>query len=46
MDKKVRNIAIHAYQEINWEIVYAIITSRLEDFVEFARAVSNAADLP
>jgi uncharacterized protein YutE (UPF0331/DUF86 family) len=41
-----RNIAVHAYQEINWEIVYAIITSRLEDFVEFARAVSNAADLP
>lgn len=41
-----RNIAVHAYQEINWEIVYAIITSRLEDFVEFARAVSDAADLP
>ena len=40
-----RNIAVHAYQEINWEIVYAIITSRLEDFVEFARAVSDAADL-
>jgi uncharacterized protein YutE (UPF0331/DUF86 family) len=40
-----RNIAVHAYQEINWEIVYAIITSRLEDFVEFARAVSDAAGL-
>jgi uncharacterized protein YutE (UPF0331/DUF86 family) len=40
-----RNIAVHAYQEITWEIVYAIITSRLEDFVEFARAVSYAADL-
>ena len=41
-----RNIAVHAYQEINWEIVYAIITSRLTDFVEFARAVSVAAQLP
>jgi uncharacterized protein YutE (UPF0331/DUF86 family) len=41
-----RNVAVHAYQEINWEIVYAIITSRLEDFVEFARAVAVSADLP
>jgi uncharacterized protein YutE (UPF0331/DUF86 family) len=41
-----RNVAVHAYQEINWRIVYAIITSRLEDFVAFARAVSTAANLP
>jgi uncharacterized protein YutE (UPF0331/DUF86 family) len=41
-----RNVAVHAYQEINWEIVYAIITTRLSDFVEFAKAVSNAAKLP
>jgi uncharacterized protein YutE (UPF0331/DUF86 family) len=41
-----RNVAVHAYQEINWEIVYAIITTRLADFVEFAEAVSDAADLP
>ncbi len=40
-----RNVAVHAYQEINWKIVYAIITTRLADFVEFAKAVSNAADL-
>jgi uncharacterized protein YutE (UPF0331/DUF86 family) len=40
-----RNVAVHAYQEINWEIVYAIITTRLKDFVEFAQAVSIAADL-
>lgn len=41
-----RNVAVHAYQEINWKIVYAIITTRLEDFVAFARAVSKAAELP
>jgi uncharacterized protein YutE (UPF0331/DUF86 family) len=41
-----RNVAVHAYQEINWEIVYAIITTRLADFVEFARAVSRTAGLP
>ena len=41
-----RNIAVHAYQEINWEVVYSIITTRLTDFVEFARAVSTAAELP
>jgi len=40
-----RNIAVHAYQEINWEVVYSIITTRLTDFVEFAKAVSIAADL-
>lgn len=40
-----RNIAVHAYQEINWEVVYSIITKRLTDFVEFAKIVSNAAGL-
>ena len=41
-----RNIAVHAYQEINWKIVHAIITSRLSDFVDYAKAVSRAAELP
>jgi uncharacterized protein YutE (UPF0331/DUF86 family) len=41
-----RNIAVHAYQEINWKIVYTIITTRLSDFVDYAKAVSRAADLP
>ena len=40
-----RNIAVHAYQETNWSIVYAIITTRLPDFVEFAKAVARAVDL-
>jgi len=41
-----RNIAVHAYQEINWEVVYSIITTRLSDFADFAKAVAVAADLP
>jgi len=40
-----RNVAVHAYQEINWKIVYAIITTRLTDFVDYAKAVSRASDL-
>ena len=40
-----RNVAVHAYQEINWEIVYSIITTRLSDFVDFAKAISKAAGL-
>ncbi len=40
-----RNIAVHAYQEINWKMVYSIITIQLSDFVEFAKAVSKHARL-
>ena len=40
-----RNIAVHAYQGINWRMVYSIITKQIEDFVEFARAISKAAEL-
>ena len=31
-----RNTAVHAYQEIDWEIVYSIITTRLGDFRAYA----------
>jgi uncharacterized protein YutE (UPF0331/DUF86 family) len=41
-----RNIAVHAYQQINWKIVYAIITTRLSDFIDYARAVSLSVGLP
>ena len=40
-----RNIAVHAYQEINWDIVFSIITTRLTDFMEFGKAIAHAADL-
>ena len=34
-----RNLAVHAYHEISWEIVFSIITERLQDFSTFARHV-------
>ena len=34
-----RNISVHAYQVLDWEIVHTIATQRLGDFVEFARAI-------
>lgn len=39
-----RNTAVHTYQEISWEIVYAIITERLVDFRDFTRAVMEFID--
>jgi len=40
-----RNVAVHAYQQINWTMVYSIITTRLDDFRAFADAVARAARL-
>jgi uncharacterized protein YutE (UPF0331/DUF86 family) len=34
-----RNIAVHDYQAIDWHIVHAIATRRIDDFREFAEAV-------
>ncbi|MDA3806698.1 MAG: DUF86 domain-containing protein [Thiomicrorhabdus sp.] len=34
-----RNTAVHAYQEIDWLIVYRIITEHLDDFRDFARQI-------
>ncbi len=34
-----RNIAVHSYQTINWDVVYQIITTDLEDFKQFIKAV-------
>ena len=36
-----RNISVHAYQTLDWEIVYSIATKRLDDFVEFGRAIEE-----
>ena len=35
-----RNIAVHNYESINWEIVYSILRFHLPDFLEFARIVA------
>ena len=34
-----RNIAVHNYETINWQIVHAIATRHLGDFSDFANAV-------
>jgi len=37
-----RNIAIHNYEAIDWEIVHAIAARHREDFTAFAGAVADA----
>ncbi|WP_394809716.1 DUF86 domain-containing protein [Nitrosomonas sp.] len=36
-----RNIAVHHYEAVNWEIVYAICQNSLQDFRRFAQEVSR-----
>ncbi len=36
-----RNVAIHNYATINWEIVYAISEKSLDDFRAFAKEISS-----
>ncbi len=33
-----RNVVVHNYDEVNWEIVFSICKNHLDDFREFARA--------
>lgn len=35
-----RNIAVHNYENINWEIVHSIVKYHLKDFSEFAKVVA------
>jgi uncharacterized protein YutE (UPF0331/DUF86 family) len=35
-----RNIAVHNYESINWEIVHSIVKFHLADFSEFAKIVT------
>lgn len=34
-----RNISVHEYQSVDWEIVFSIINKNLNDFKNFMRAV-------
>ena len=34
-----RNISVHAYKKIDWDILYTIIKKNLNDFRDFAEAV-------
>lgn len=38
-----RNVVIHHYQTVDWEIVHRITHERLDDFREFARAMASRA---
>lgn len=40
-----RNTVVHAYQEIDWNIVYRIISEHLDDFREFSRQILAFIDL-
>jgi uncharacterized protein YutE (UPF0331/DUF86 family) len=39
-----RNIAVHNYDAINWQIVYSIVKNHLVDFSTFARIVAMKLD--
>lgn len=39
-----RNIAVHSYQAIDWSVVHGLCARRLDDFRDFARAVTVALD--
>lgn len=39
-----RNVAVHSYQRIDWEIVHAITWNQLDDFRRFAKALSSFLD--
>ncbi|MDD5265871.1 MAG: DUF86 domain-containing protein [Methylococcales bacterium] len=41
-----RNIAVHNYESINWEIVHSIAKHHLADFSEFAKVVAIRLDSP
>ena len=39
-----RNIAVHSYKDIDWDIVYSIITKEIGVFKEFTRQVLEFVD--
>ena len=40
-----RNVAVHAYENVNWRIVHDVCSRRLVDFEIFAQQVIAALDL-
>jgi len=36
-----RNVAVHSYRSINWDIVHAISHEQIEDFRSFAHNVNK-----
>lgn len=41
-----RNLAVHAYQSLNFDIVFSIITKNLDDFKNFGAAIVRQLNLP
>ncbi len=41
-----RNMAVHEYQALDWNIVYAVATRHLDDFVQYAREIDAASGRP
>ncbi len=39
-----RNIAVHSYQKVDWDIVHSITHQGLDDFYSFARAVAACVE--
>ena len=37
-----RNIAVHSYEKIDWEIVHSVCVHRLHDFKGFAQAIMSS----
>ncbi len=41
-----RNLVVHAYEKIDWNIVFSIITKDLSDFKEYSRCIMRLLDHP
>ena len=39
-----RNIAVHAYRKIDWDIVWKIVTKHLDDFRMFSSSIIKSLD--
>src|SRR6056297_3285218 len=39
-----RNISVHEYQKIDWEIVYSIINNNIDDFRQFSKNLVKKYD--
>ena len=40
-----RNVAVHEYQEIDWDVVFSIISRDLDDFRSYARRILEYCEL-
>ena len=40
----LRNILVHHYTDINWKIIYEVVTRHLNDFVLFAQVIDQLSN--